>query len=97
MALYTEKVMDYISIYYVDGTAYIDGRLLGVQRIKVDMFLDHILRLLGGEGLKDYFEKEETDDDEIYEGNDAIVSNASTSELRANGMMSDEEYLAKYA
>ncbi|MBQ8178028.1 MAG: hypothetical protein IJ033_02430, partial [Clostridia bacterium] len=94
---YTEKIIDYITLYYADGTAYIDGRMLGVQRIKVEMFLDHIFRLLGNEGLKDYFDQEEEDDDEIYEGDTSVQNAPSTSELRAEGKMSDEEYLAKYS
>ncbi|MBR2480511.1 MAG: hypothetical protein IKB56_04295, partial [Clostridia bacterium] len=89
---------EYISLYYKDGCAYIDGRMLGVQRLKVEMFLDHIMRLIGNDGLEDYFEKESEDDDEIYEGDEKVENaSASVSELRASGQMSDEEYLARYA
>ena len=39
--------LDYISMYYIDGTAYIDGSIIGIQKIRVDRALGQLLELFG--------------------------------------------------
>ena len=62
------KQTDYISIYYFEGSAFIDGSIIGIQKIRVDKALGQLLELFGID-IDQYYP-----DDSGSSGNDPLNS-----------------------
>ena len=78
------KQTDYISIYYFEGSAFIDGSIIGIQKIRVDKALGQLLELFGID-IDQYYP-----DDSGSSGNDPLNSASVSAPLNAP-MNADDE------